>query len=428
MPKLSQCDVRPSNLSEIHKQVDPSNTISSPYKCDSTNTSRHIPGKQFSGLHEVSSIPFQSSCHLKAAGKIATTFVWQQNRSLTRSPVIDIQSRGNFPTTMGNANTASCNQTERQSAVVFNKNLNGAKAPPAPEMSRQSVEAQPITPQAYQAVTPRMNRSLTRTPSSSKTPNTRKFPGPAGLLPKLSAGQNLDDTSFASPLPTVRKPSPAQSKVSQSSTSEDEDFNRDPWTCMYQDFLKNVPLAMRYTIVRAYTEAIQQKLDRGKVPCLCALVKAFSLTESDASVLLKDPTGEIHGTLHRKVLENYQTELAPGAGLVLKHVSVFSPAPRKHYLNITPGNILQIYPPDPQYISGSQCLASQCTQAEGKQKEQRKVVEEEVIGEEVDYNKKQGNPTEGSTEEESWIQEDCFDDLLEGLDDDDDFLDDALLV
>lgn len=33
-------------------------------------------------------------------------------------------------------------------------------------------------------------------------------------------------------------------------------------------------------------------------------------------------TGEIHGTLHRKVLEDFQTELAPGAGLVLKHVSM----------------------------------------------------------------------------------------------------------
>ena len=29
------------------------------------------------------------------------------------------------------------------------------------------------------------------------------------------------------------------SQVSQSSASEDEDFNRDPWTCMYQDFLKS---------------------------------------------------------------------------------------------------------------------------------------------------------------------------------------------
>ena len=32
--------------------------------------------------------------------------------------------------------------------------------------------------------------------------------------------------------------------------------------------------------------------------------------------------GEIHGTLHRKVLEDFQTELAPGAGLILKHVSM----------------------------------------------------------------------------------------------------------
>ena len=38
-------------------------------------------------------------------------------------------------------------------------------------------------------------------------------------------------------------------------------------------------------------QAIQQRLEQGKVPCLCALVKAFSLTEADASVLLKDPTG-----------------------------------------------------------------------------------------------------------------------------------------
>lgn len=38
-------------------------------------------------------------------------------------------------------------------------------------------------------------------------------------------------------------------------------------------------------------QAIQQRLEHGKVPCLCALVKAFSLTEADASVLLKDPTG-----------------------------------------------------------------------------------------------------------------------------------------
>ena len=47
-------------------------------------------------------------------------------------------------------------------------------------------------------------------------------------------------------------------------------------------------------------------------------------------------------------------------------VSVFSPAPRKHYLNITPGNILQIYPPDPQFISNSQALVSKNNKGEMK--------------------------------------------------------------
>lgn len=44
-------------------------------------------------------------------------------------------------------------------------------------------------------------------------------------------------------------------------------------------------------------QAIQQQLRHGKVPCLCAIVKAFSLTEADASVLLKDPTGALKLTV-----------------------------------------------------------------------------------------------------------------------------------
>ena len=47
-------------------------------------------------------------------------------------------------------------------------------------------------------------------------------------------------------------------------------------------------------VILSFTQAIQQRLEQGKVPCLCALVKAFSLTEADASVLLKDPTGAVY--------------------------------------------------------------------------------------------------------------------------------------
>ncbi|KAJ7372221.1 hypothetical protein OS493_020656 [Desmophyllum pertusum] len=359
--------------------MDPSNKVST----QSNLTSNFSSKPELSGFHL--NTGFKTMHDSKATDVHTTSPVWQQRGPLRNSPAINNQTR-HFPM-IGNTSSPLCNQTERSSPRTYNKSLsrtkapetplmfgqntgtctgsstpqgNHAVAPETPVMFRQSVGRGSSTPQGHQ--TPVVNRNHTRTPSGSKTPKTRKFPGPAGLLPKLSPGQNLDDTctSLVSPLPSTRKRSPVESKVhvSQSNTSEDEDFSRDPWTYMHQDFLKNVPLAMRYTIIRVYTEAIQQRLDHGKVPCLCALVKAFSLTEADASVLLKDPTGEIHGTLHRKVLENFQTELAPGAGLILKHVSVFSPAPRKHYLNITPGNILQIYPPDPQYMSSSQTLVS----------------------------------------------------------------------
>ncbi|XP_078377088.1 uncharacterized protein LOC144660357 [Oculina patagonica] len=424
LQEFAQCNFRLADSHKSSKRLNPLNKLSTPSNSISNFSSKN----DMSGFHSPSACTgFQTLHNSKATDVNTNSPVWQQKGPLRCSSGIHNQTR-DFILHKGNTSAPLCNQTEGSSTSTLNKSLNGTRTPETPLMFRQRAGAGPSTPQVHQAVTPVVNRSCNRTPSGIKTPTTRKFPGPAGLLPKLSPGQNLDDRSLVSPLPSTRKRSPVENKVhvSQSSTSEDDDFNRDPWTYMHQDFLKNVPLAKRYTIIRVYTEAIQQRLDHGKVPCLCALVKAFSLTEADASVLLKDPTGEIHGTLHRKVLEDFQSELAPGAGLILKHVSVFSPAPRKHYLNITPGNILQIYPPDPQYMSSSQSLASQCTQAGNKREEQRVVIEDEVVSEQ------EANTTDERTaiieKEEEWVQKDCFEDLLEGLDDDEDFLDEALLV
>ena len=77
---------------------------------------------------------------------------------------------------------------------------------------------------------------------------------------------------------------------------------------------------------------------------MMGLIKTFSLNGSNGQVVLKDPSGEIHGTVHRKALEQYGDDMAPGAGLVLKDVSVFSPSSKRHYMNITPSNIVQMHP------------------------------------------------------------------------------------
>lgn len=100
--------------------------------------------------------------------------------------------------------------------------------------------------------------------------------------------------------------------------------------------------------------------------------------------------GEMQGTVHRLLLEERQGQLKPGAVLLLKQVwgaghsrstlgavpatgtarsrcpragselrprppaalssqvGVFSPSHRNHYLNVTPANLLRIYPPEPE--------------------------------------------------------------------------------
>ncbi|EDO37571.1 predicted protein [Nematostella vectensis] len=276
-------------------------------------------------------------------------------------------------------------------------------------------------------ITPRRSDTPSREYSITPRRSQRKFPGPAGLLPKLTPGQNIAESNVPNVSPISRRTSPTiQTPVLQSS-SEDEDFNRDPWLSMYKEFIENAPSVMRYTVGKVLKEAAAQNLKHGKVPCLCVLMKTFSPIGADASILLKDPTGEIHGTLHRKVLEEYQTELGTGAGLILKQVSVFSPSPRKHYLNITPGNILQIFSPNSTLSTGSQPLTTQTTQplsSQRLQSSQRSVAGDDFSTQELFLNDTSQQCSSNVAVE---VPKENFDDLLQGLDEDDLF-DDSLMA
>ena len=83
---------------------------------------------------------------------------------------------GDLSNITGSTVTHSCSEGKRQSTTnAFNKHNIGPREFESPRVSRQSSITSPRTPQVYQAVTPH----------GSKTPISRKFPGPAGLLPKL---------------------------------------------------------------------------------------------------------------------------------------------------------------------------------------------------------------------------------------------------
>jgi len=74
------------------------------------------------------------------------------------------------------------------------------------------------------------------------------------------------------------------------------------------------------------------------------MIKTFTPCEMDAFVTLQDPFGVIPGTIHSKVLDENTEDIGTGTVLVMQKVSVFNPSPRSHYLNITPDNIVRVFP------------------------------------------------------------------------------------
>ncbi|TKS92333.1 hypothetical protein D9C73_025465 [Collichthys lucidus] len=109
-----------------------------------------------------------------------------------------------------------------------------------------------------------------------------------------------------------------------------------------------------YSVVMVLRKAALKQLARNKVPNMAVLLKSIIHTHADAKAVFKDPTGEIQGTVHRRLLEDRAEELKIGSVLLLKQVGVFSPSHRNHYLNVTPNNLLRIYAPDGVRMSSTQ--------------------------------------------------------------------------
>ncbi|GJS18591.1 hypothetical protein Tco_0413063 [Tanacetum coccineum] len=75
----------------------------------------------------------------------------------------------------------------------------------------------------------------------------------------------------------------------------------------------------------------------------------------DITVTMKDLLGTIPGTIHHKVIDEggYGKDITVGAVLILANVSVFSPKPSTHYLNITMRNVVKVFRKDTVPKSGS---------------------------------------------------------------------------
>ncbi|KAJ8389961.1 hypothetical protein AAFF_G00112460 [Aldrovandia affinis] len=180
---------------------------------------------------------------------------------------------------------------------------------------------------------------------------TRRFPGPAGLLPQQLLGQSLDDIVVSVPqTPVHGAMARLRHQVHSSQVSEEEELSGGPWAKMKAEMgldERNPACFLHsYSVVMVLRKAVLKQLAKNKVPNMAVMVKTLMHTHADAKAVFRDHTGEIQGTVHRHLLEDRQGELKTGAVLLLKQVGVFSPSHRNHYLNVTPNNLLKIYPPD----------------------------------------------------------------------------------
>ncbi|XP_047214628.1 homologous recombination OB-fold protein-like isoform X2 [Girardinichthys multiradiatus] len=215
-------------------------------------------------------------------------------------------------------------QVSSQACSLFNT----VSPAPSPSVNSSTLSAHPLhtpvlTNRLVQLVSASNKLPKKRRHSEANQPRMRRFPGPAGLLPQQCS----------------------------SSQPEEEEFNGHAWTALKAEMgldERNPKCFLHtYSVVMVLRKAALKQLPRNKVPNMAILLKSIIDTNAaDAKAVFKDPTGEIQGTVHRRLLEERSKELKAEAVLLLKQVGVFSPSHRNHYLNVTPNNLLKIYSPD----------------------------------------------------------------------------------
>ncbi|GJS42694.1 reverse transcriptase domain-containing protein [Tanacetum coccineum] len=131
---------------------------------------------------------------------------------------------------------------------------------------------------------------------------------------------------------------------------EDEDFNSGAWVSA-----TNYVIANGGTVTGCLGD-IDNFLKNGKLEQVVGIAKSCSPNViGDLTVTIKDLLGIIPRTIHYKVIGEggYGKDITVGAAMILVNVSVFTPKPLKHYLNITKKNVVKVFCKDTVLASDS---------------------------------------------------------------------------
>ncbi|GJU69689.1 hypothetical protein Tco_1255948 [Tanacetum coccineum] len=173
---------------------------------------------------------------------------------------------------------------------------------------------------------------------STLTPNpVRIIPGPAGIVQRAKL---LKENVFILDSDGALMSTQEYMQKVVEDVSEDADFNSGSWVSS-----TNYVIANDGTVTGCLGD-IKNFLKKGKLEQVVAIVKPCSLNVlGDLNVTMKDLLGTVTGTIHHKVIGEggYEKDITVRSTMIIVNVSVFSPKPSLHYLNITKKNVVKVF-------------------------------------------------------------------------------------
>ncbi|KAJ2819901.1 hypothetical protein IWW50_005282 [Coemansia erecta] len=175
-------------------------------------------------------------------------------------------------------------------------------------------------------------------------PKRQRIPGPAGLV---------DSAASAAPAATQKPASPFKTPLSRRTHSEQAasvDFEGGTWAAMLDHL--NMPTytaATAKAVARTESAAewpIRRVLEAAhtqRVRTMLVQLREMGSSDSDASVSVVDPTGEMRASIHRPVMKRFVHFLAAGASIILKDVVALKLPGAPPFLTITAASIEQIF-------------------------------------------------------------------------------------
>ncbi|GJR14401.1 hypothetical protein Tco_0797053 [Tanacetum coccineum] len=167
------------------------------------------------------------------------------------------------------------------------------------------------------------------------------IPGPTGILQKALLQKNADvmEGGHDNIMPTQEYVRKVNEDV-----SEDDHFMHGPWLSVV------VYLHGKGVMASGCLGQMKKYCKNEKLEMVVGVVMSCTPNAlGDLVVTLNDPTGIMGGTIHYKVFkkeDSYAKSINIGSVLILRNVSVFTPKPSNHYLNITIKNIVKVFDKD----------------------------------------------------------------------------------